>query len=253
MQQEAVVRQGWGKAELCAEHADEDMVNVCKKRCGHSGCTTRPSYGNVGGKAELCAKHADEDMVDARKKRCGHRGCNARPSYSDVRGKAVVCPSHAQDGMVDLLDNNVLSSGRDIAGSTAVRVGSGDKRIGSRPPLRAGAGTPSGGGSRGGSKRARVVVEALVSATSVEAESDACQDSSHDRNLGPAAVKTEVGVLSKVDPTAKDRPEVAEDERAPPLGHGLASGPDASVKAEVVVSLPSKCKAAKGQLQIIPN
>lgn len=38
---------GTTKAELCAEHAMNIMVNVRDKRCGRRGCTRFPSYGKA--------------------------------------------------------------------------------------------------------------------------------------------------------------------------------------------------------------
>lgn len=53
-----------GKAELCAEHAEEGMVNVVSSRCGHDGCSKPPSYtAKTGGKAERCAEHAEGGMA----------------------------------------------------------------------------------------------------------------------------------------------------------------------------------------------
>ncbi|CAN0032688.1 unnamed protein product [Ectocarpus fasciculatus] len=44
------------------------MINVRRKRCGHPGCTKRPSYGNPGSKkAEFCTQHAQHDMVNVRR------------------------------------------------------------------------------------------------------------------------------------------------------------------------------------------
>lgn len=38
-----------------------------KRRCGHPGCTTRPSYGMEGSKtARFCARHAKGGMVNPR-------------------------------------------------------------------------------------------------------------------------------------------------------------------------------------------
>eukprot|EP00903_Cladosiphon_okamuranus_P018710 g17223.t1 len=50
-------------------------------------CTKQPSYGRAGGKAEVCAEHAEDEMVDVLKKKCGHGGCDKLPSYGKVVGK----------------------------------------------------------------------------------------------------------------------------------------------------------------------
>ena len=100
-----------GKAELCAEHAENGMVNVVKKRCDHSGCTKGPSYGKVGGKAELCIAHAENGMVNVVNKRCGHSGCTKQPSFGKVGGKAELCIAHAKNGMVDVVNKRCGHSG----------------------------------------------------------------------------------------------------------------------------------------------
>lgn len=64
-----------GKAELCAEHTKDGMVNVRLKRCSHVGCTKQPSYGIDGGRAEFCAEYArNRMMVNIREERRGHNG-----------------------------------------------------------------------------------------------------------------------------------------------------------------------------------
>lgn len=47
------------------KHAQDGMVDVRSKGCGHSGCNTYPSFGYPGtGKVERCAQHAEDGMVD---------------------------------------------------------------------------------------------------------------------------------------------------------------------------------------------
>lgn len=55
--------------------------------------------------------------------------------------------------------------------------------------------------------------------------------------------------MSEVDPEAKRTAKSTAGEGATSAGYGPDSELDASVKAEVVVSLPSKRKAAGGQLK----
>ncbi|CAM9179223.1 unnamed protein product, partial [Ectocarpus sp. 12 AP-2014] len=66
---------GSKKAEYCKRHAKKGMVNVVNMRCSHPGCTTQPSFGNIGSKKEFCCQHAKKDMVNVCSKRCGHPGC----------------------------------------------------------------------------------------------------------------------------------------------------------------------------------
>lgn len=143
------------------------------------------------------------------------------------------------------------------ASGSISRAGSGDKRKGGRPSPRAQTGTtPSGGGNRGNSKRARVNTDELAAATSSAGAAGHAgpnpaddDDYSEPEDADKAAVKTEVRISSKVDPKGKRRAGSAEKERVSPAEFGLASEPDASVKTEVLVSPPSKRKAAGGQLK----
>ncbi len=60
------------------------MVDVRSKRCSHPNCSKRPSYGMAGSKkADMCAEHALDGMVNVlhKKSRCGHPSCSKRPSY----------------------------------------------------------------------------------------------------------------------------------------------------------------------------
>ena len=71
--------EGSKRAEFCAGHKKEGMVNVLtsNKRCSHRCCTKHPYYGVEGRQmAEFCAGHKKESMVNVKTKRCGHPRCN---------------------------------------------------------------------------------------------------------------------------------------------------------------------------------
>lgn len=118
---------GTKRAELCAQHAKEGMVDVINKRCGHRGCNKPPSHRVEGTKkAELYAwQHAREGMVDVVSKRwCAHhRGCSARPHFGMPSGaRRPVRPEffhrHAKKGVT-----NDREAGRHCAwGREVVRV-----------------------------------------------------------------------------------------------------------------------------------
>ncbi|CAN0329596.1 unnamed protein product, partial [Scytosiphon promiscuus] len=42
---------------LCRKHGQDGMIKFVRRsrRCGHPGCTTRPSFGYV--KREMCSQH----------------------------------------------------------------------------------------------------------------------------------------------------------------------------------------------------
>lgn len=58
-----------------------------RKKCTHQGCSKVPSLGAVAGtnKRQSCAGHAEERVVDLKNKMCGHSGCTKRSS-DDVLG-----------------------------------------------------------------------------------------------------------------------------------------------------------------------
>lgn len=45
-------------SEFCAEHAEDEIVNIPNKRCGHRGCTQRPFIAvDESNKTSLCTEH----------------------------------------------------------------------------------------------------------------------------------------------------------------------------------------------------
>ena len=99
------------KAEFCAQHAAEGMVNVAHKKCGDDGVKTQPSFGVVGSrKAEFCARHAAEGMINVVNKKFGHDGCTTQPSFGVVGSrKAEFCARHAAEGMINVVNKNVAT------------------------------------------------------------------------------------------------------------------------------------------------
>lgn len=63
------------------------MANVRHERCDHSGCINIPSFGKAGGEVELCAEHAEEDRMNICERRCGHSGCIKQASFGEAGGK----------------------------------------------------------------------------------------------------------------------------------------------------------------------
>ena len=78
------------KAEYCAQHKKDGMVNVVSKRCAHHGCTKHPSFGTAATKAEYCKEHAQDGMENVVSKSCTHQGCIKGPSYG-VAGSNRPC------------------------------------------------------------------------------------------------------------------------------------------------------------------
>ena len=72
--------EGITPAAYCKEHAEDDMVNVCIKRCSRTSCTMRPDFNFEGKKtAVYCKKHAEEGMVRVRRFYCLYDSCMRVP------------------------------------------------------------------------------------------------------------------------------------------------------------------------------
>ncbi|CAN0457349.1 unnamed protein product [Ectocarpus sp. 12 AP-2014] len=92
------------------------MVDVRSKRCGGSGCSTRPSFGVKGGPPAFCKEHREAGMVDVRpnpkkrgmvdvvSKRCRRTGCRTRSTFGVKGGTSEFCAQHRQEGMVNVRD-----------------------------------------------------------------------------------------------------------------------------------------------------
>lgn len=80
---------------------------VGPSRCGHLGCSKRPTYGiedSAGGRrAQFCAPHAKPGMVNVSRRRCAHVGCMRHPSFAIKGNKSLLfCLQHSTDEMVDI-------------------------------------------------------------------------------------------------------------------------------------------------------
>lgn len=89
---------------------------VGPSRCGHLGCSKRPTYGiedSAGSKrAQFCAPHAKPGMVNVSRRRCAHVGCMRHPSFAIKGNKSLLfCLQHSTDEMVDI--HNVRRCGHE--------------------------------------------------------------------------------------------------------------------------------------------
>lgn len=63
-------RQGWNRSDTWAAHAEEGMVDVRSKGCGHEACNNTPSFRQGGiYTREVCAQHANQALKDATTRR----------------------------------------------------------------------------------------------------------------------------------------------------------------------------------------
>ncbi|CAM9920526.1 unnamed protein product, partial [Ectocarpus sp. 13 AM-2016] len=92
-------------AKFCSGHAENGMVDFCKKTGGHPGCCMElPSCGMEGSKN--CSRHGNpRTTVNFDVKRCGHPVCTKWPSYG-VEGckMAGLCPQLTKDRMAFVVE-----------------------------------------------------------------------------------------------------------------------------------------------------
>jgi hypothetical protein len=57
-------------------------IHTCRERVllcsGVEGCTTRPTFADIGKEAACCCEHKQEGTVDVRSCRCVHKACRHR-------------------------------------------------------------------------------------------------------------------------------------------------------------------------------
>jgi hypothetical protein len=105
------------KAEYCATHKIDEMVNVVSKCCEYEGCTSvNPVFNIQGSKiGRFCSEHKSDDMVDVKHLRCKHTGCNIQAAYGIKGQKAQYCTTHKLEGMVDVKNSYCEYAGCNIA------------------------------------------------------------------------------------------------------------------------------------------
>ena len=81
---------------------------------------THSSYGEAGGKANLCAEHAKDGIVNVRHEKCNHTRCTKHPSYSTAASrKRVFSATHAEDGTVSVSRRRQSSDNEGVGDSSA--------------------------------------------------------------------------------------------------------------------------------------
>jgi len=83
------------------------------RSCKEDGCEKRASYGTINEKAEYCATHKEEGMVDVKHKRCEGKNadgtpCTTQPAFDIEGGKGRFCKEHKEEGMVDVKHKSCL-------------------------------------------------------------------------------------------------------------------------------------------------
>lgn len=84
----------------CTIRPSHGFVGI-KKTTSSSSSTTAAAASGGAERAEFCARHAKEGMVDVRNKTCAHRGCDQAPTYCvEGKSRAEFCARHSEFGMV---------------------------------------------------------------------------------------------------------------------------------------------------------
>ncbi|CAM9510067.1 unnamed protein product [Ectocarpus sp. 12 AP-2014] len=92
-------------AEFCSGHAENGMVDFCKKTGGHPGCCMEHSSCGMQG-SKNCSRHGNPGMmVKFDVKRCGHPICTKWPSYgAEGCRMAGLCPQLTKDRMTYVVE-----------------------------------------------------------------------------------------------------------------------------------------------------
>jgi hypothetical protein len=87
------------------------MGDVRHPLCIHTGCKTRPIYGNSGEKPKYCKKHMLPNMVNVVDKLCNHIGCKTQPIFGLPGMSQERCKKHILPGMINDVDKKCDSCG----------------------------------------------------------------------------------------------------------------------------------------------
>lgn len=92
------------------------MINLYRKRCSHSSCTTCPTFNANGSEKPLyCKQHALNGMVDANSNRCSHDSCTRTSRWGILaEGLASVCFHHKDNRVAGLVFD--FKQGREFSG-----------------------------------------------------------------------------------------------------------------------------------------
>lgn len=96
-------------ATFCAQHKEQNCVDVLNRRCQSFGCNTHPSFGLPGGTSKnalFCAQHKHAEHVNVVVKRCKAPGCFIKPTFGvsgGSYGDAQFCADHKQAHHVNLV------------------------------------------------------------------------------------------------------------------------------------------------------
>ncbi len=91
-----------GKALYCSIHKQENMIDICSKRCKFDGCRRGPAFNVEGEKPIYCSEHKSDDMVNVKTKKCLFDGCKIEPTYGNPGEKPQFCLAHKSSTMINL-------------------------------------------------------------------------------------------------------------------------------------------------------
>lgn len=104
---------GLKKGRFCAEHKEEDMINIASLKCKYESCQTQPCYNFPGILyPEYCTKHKMDGMINVRERPCEFPECLKKPNYNtpgETRGR--FCKTHKDSDMVNVLSNHCQHEG----------------------------------------------------------------------------------------------------------------------------------------------
>lgn len=90
----------------CSEHKLKDMYHTCGL-CKYDNCTNQASYNYQDGSEKIyCYLHKEDRMIPVRIRKCIHTDCINKPSYGFKHKRPTYCHLHKLPNMINLkLDN----------------------------------------------------------------------------------------------------------------------------------------------------
>lgn len=187
-------------------------------------------------------------MVDVIRKRCSHSGCTTIPSFTVNDSMQKFCARHANECMVQVARSTNLSDAAVQEGTT--RSGCAGRKRKLRPPSSTQTRTPTGRSGADRKRRHPTPDQIPVTPAPIEIGTEESQAPVEDGSTSePDNVKTEVEVSSKADRTRFFPVEAGAGALSTPAGDNSCAGPNGTVKTEVGIVFPSTRAAAMGELK----
>jgi hypothetical protein len=111
----------FGKPLYCADHKEENMLDVINKRCIVNKCPNRASYGITKNKSTHCKLHKEENMFNCNGIFC--KDCNTRASFGLKYKKPLYCVLHKKENMFNVVSKRCIVDKCPIIPTFGIKLG----------------------------------------------------------------------------------------------------------------------------------